>query len=107
MTATYEQLAGRMNLAFRAGDELSTSITFSQSLDGYTVASSIVSLVSGVSVVSPATSLLDAAAGIVNVGLSETQTDALPAGTYGWRLTWDAPGNVRRTALEGVVEVVR
>jgi hypothetical protein len=107
MDTTYEQLPGRMGLSFRAGDELSTSITFSQPLDGYTVTSSIVNLVGGGVMVSPTTSIYDAAAGVVNIRLTETQTAALPAGNYGWTLSWDAPGDVRRTALEGIVEVTR
>jgi len=49
----------------------------------------------------------DAAAAVVAVSLTDTQTASLAAGTYGWRLDWIAPGGVQRTALQGVVEVVR
>ena len=104
--ATYEQLPGNLGLAFRRGDELGTTIDFDTSLAGYTVSSDIVSLVTG-SVVQPITvALSNATAGVVSISLAETQTAALPVGTYGWRLEWDAPGSVRRTALQGTCEVV-
>jgi hypothetical protein len=63
-------------------------------------------LVTGTAVASFVTSVTDAAAGQVNVSLTDTQTAALAAGTYGWRLDWVAPGGVQRTALSGTVEVV-
>lgn len=104
--ATYEQLPGNLGLAFRRGDELGTTIDFDTSLSGYTVTSNIVSLVTG-NVVQPITvALSNATAGVVAISLTETQTAALPVGTYGWRLEWDAPGSVRRTALQGTCEVV-
>jgi hypothetical protein len=48
---------------------------------------------------------VSAANGQVNVALSEIQTSALAAGTYGWRLAWTAPGDSIRTVLQGTVEV--
>lgn len=106
--SSYTQLPGSLGLSFRRGDELGTSIDFTPTnLTGYTVTSAIVSLVSG-DVVQPITvSIANATAGVVNISLSETQTAALPAGTYSWHMAWDAPGSVRRTALQGMVEVTR
>lgn len=103
--ATYEQLPGELNLSFRRADEVSTEIDFSPiSLTGFTVTSMIVSLVSGATVASIATTLIDAAAGRVNIELTDEQTAALPLGTYRWNLTAD-DGLAKRTYLTGIVEV--
>ena len=104
---TYSQLPGSLSLSLRAGDELSSTIDFDTSLVGYTVTGDITSLVTGQTVTSIATTLVDAAAGQVGIAMTETQTGALAAGTYGWRLEWIAPGDVKRTALAGMVEVTR
>jgi hypothetical protein len=104
--ATYEQLPGTLNLKLRAGDELGTVITFSgTTLTGYTVASSVVSLVTGDTVAAMTTVVYGATAGQVQIAMSETATSAIAPGTYGWNLVWDAPGSVRRTALTGTFEV--
>jgi hypothetical protein len=65
----------------------------------------VVSLVSGSTVQAMSASVTDAALGKCNVALTDTQTAALAAGTYGWALDWVAPGSVQRTALTGTVEV--
>lgn len=106
MTTQYSQLPGQLSLAFRRGDEFGTVVDFDVSLASHTVSSEIHSLVTGASVLSFTTTLVDAAAGRANIALTETQTASLPAGTYGWRLEWVAPGEVKRTALSGFVEVV-
>lgn len=104
--ATYTQLPGTMNLAWRKSNDFSTLIDFNgTTLAGYTVASSLVSLVTGSTVTAFTTTVVDADAGQVNVSMTDSQTAALPAGTYGWRLDWTAPGGVQRTALQGTVEV--
>jgi hypothetical protein len=95
-----------LSLAFRRGDEFGTIVDFDVSLSSHTVSSEIHSLVTGGSVLPFTTTLVDAAAGRVNIALTEMQTASLPAGTYGWRLEWVAPGEVKRTALSGFVEVV-
>lgn len=106
MSSTYTQLPGAMNHAFKRGNDFAAVIDFDPlSLVGYTVTASVTSLVTGATVVPFTTTVVDAAAGQVNVSLTDTQTAALPAGTYGWRLDWTAPGGVERTALQGVVEV--
>jgi len=69
------------------------------------VTSSIVSLVTGAVVQQVTTTLTDAAAGVVNVSLTEAQTAAIPAGTYSFVLQWVAPGSVGRTIYEGFCEV--
>lgn len=105
--ATYTQLPGSLGLSLCRGDELGTTIDFSPTtLTDYTVTAVITSVVTGEVVETISTSVSDGPNGVVSLALTETQTAALPVGTYGWRLEWDAPGNVKRTALQGVVEVV-
>jgi hypothetical protein len=95
-----------MNLSFKRSNDFATAIDFDgTTLVGYTVAANVTSLVTGASVVPFTTSITDASAGQVNIALTDTQTAALPAGTYGWQLDWTAPGSVQRTALSGTVEV--
>ena len=106
MSSTYSQLPGTMNLAFRRANDFATAIDFDgTTLVGYTVTASVTSLVTGASVVPFTTTITDASAGQVNIALTDTQTAALPAGTYGWQLDWVAPGSIQRTALSGIVEV--
>lgn len=105
--ATFDQLPGTLNLAFRAGDEFAALVDFSVSISNYSVTAEILSTITGQSVLPITTSIVDAASGQVNLALSETQTASLPPGTYRWILYWDAPGSVRRTMLSGYVEVAR
>lgn len=105
MSSTYSQLPGTMNLAFKRANDFSSLVDFSSTLVGYTVTASVTSLVTGATVVSFTTTVTDASAGQVNIALTDTQTAALAAGTYGWQLDWTAPGSVQRTALSGIVEV--
>jgi hypothetical protein len=104
MTA-YNQLPGQMSLSFKRANDFSTLIDFDVSLVSYSVSASITSLVTGASVVLFTASITDASAGQVQIALTDTQTAALAAGTYGWQLDWVAPGSVQRTALSGTVEV--
>ena len=95
-----------MNLSFKRSNDFATAIDFDgTSLVGFSVTATVTSLVTGASVVPFTTSITDASAGQVNIALADTQTAALPAGTYGWQLDWTAPGSVQRTALSGTVEV--
>ena len=104
--STYSQLPGTMNLSFKRSNDFATAIDFDgTTLVGYSVTASITSLVTGSSVVAFTTTVTDASAGQVNIALSDTQTAALAAGTYGWQLDWTAPGSIQRTALSGTVEV--
>lgn len=106
MCATYSELPGPMSLALKRSNDFSTEVDFDGlSLSGYTVTSIVTSLVTGSSVASFTTTVTDAGAGRVNISLTDTQTSSLAVGTYGWQLDWVAPGEVRRTALAGTVEV--
>ena len=104
--ATYQQLPGTLNLAFRRGDDFSTLIDFSVPLTAYTMTSTIRSVVTGESVASFATTLTDAAAGKVNIALSDTQTLSLAPATYRWVMD-GTQGGLTRTYLNGYVEVTR
>ena len=104
--STYSVLPGTMNLAFKKSNDFATLIDFDgTALVGYTATASITSLVTGTTVIPFTTTITDASAGQVQIALTDTQTAALPAGTYGWQLDWVAPGSIQRTALSGTVEV--
>lgn len=104
--ATYTQNPGTMHLSFKRANDFSAVVDFDgMTLTGYTVSAMVVSLVSGITVQAMTASVSDAALGKCNVSLTDTQTAALAAGTYGWQLDWVAPGSVQRTALTGTVEV--
>lgn len=103
--ANYEQLPGELNLSFRQGDNVSTEIDFSPiSLTAYTMAATLVSLINGGTVTGITTTMVDAAAGRLNIGITDEVTSTLALGTYRWVLTAD-DGSARRTYLDGVVEV--
>lgn len=104
---SYEQLPGRLNLAFRAGDDFSSLIDFSISMVSYTTSAVLYSYVSDATVANFTTSMANAAAGQVNVAMTQTQTAAITPGTYAWRMTWVDASNQTRSALAGFVEVSR
>lgn len=103
--ATYTQEPGSLNIALTRGDELGASFDFSNDLSGHSLAGSVVSLVSAQVMTPLSVSVTSATAGLVSISLTELQTSALPSGTYGWHVYWDAPNNVRRTALSGTLDV--
>lgn len=105
--ATASTLPGTLNLAVKHGDELSQLVDFSIDLTGYTFSAEVVSAITYGQVGTITVSAVNLANGQVNLAMSETATAAIAPGSYLWRLIWTAPGTVRRTALEGVLEVVR
>lgn len=103
--ASYDQSPGALNFSLKSGDDFSALVDFSPiTMSGYTVSASISSLVNGSNVVSFETQIVSEADGKVNLSLSDSQTSALPRGTYGWSLRW-IEGEGTRTALNGFVEV--
>lgn len=94
-----------MNLAFRRGDEFGATVDFDIALTSYSVTAEITSVVTGATVQAITAAVTNESAGVVSLSLTEAQTQSLAAGTYGWRLEWVAPGDVKRTALQGFVEV--
>lgn len=103
---TAANLPGYLGLAFRKGDDYGTVIDFSIDVTGHEWDASVYSLTTGATIVEPTVTVVDAGEGQVNVALTHTQTAAMVAGTYGWRLESTAPGDSRRTYLQGVCEVV-
>jgi hypothetical protein len=102
---TYDQSAGSLNFTFNRGDDVSALMDFSIDKPGYTVTAGITSLVTSAQVRAFTVTIVSAALGQVNVSLTDTQTAALAAGSYGWNLQWTV-GNDTRTALTGYVEVL-
>lgn len=105
--ATVSTLPGTLNIVARKSDDFSTLLDFSISAEGCTVDTEIVSVVTGVAVGEFATSVVDAAAGQVNIALSAAQTSEFAVGTYLWRNVWLQPGDVQKTMLAGYFEVTR
>jgi hypothetical protein len=105
--ATVSTLPGTLNIAVKHGDELSQLLDFSIDLTGYTFDAEAVSVITGATVGEFTVTNTNLALGRVTLGMAETVTDAIAPGSYLWRLVWQAPGSVRRTALEGIFEVVR
>lgn len=105
--ATASTLPGTLNLSVKHGDELSQLVDFSISLTGYTFTAEVVSAITHYQVAAITVTAVNLATGQVNLAMSETTTAAIAPGSYLWRLIWTAPGTVRRTAIEGVLEVVR
>ena len=106
MSSVYTQVPGTLNLVLRKSDSVSTLIDFDGiTLSGYTARSEITSLVTGSTVAGFSTTIVNHTAGQVNVSMTGVQTQAIPSGSYGWRLILDAPGDAQRTALSGIIEV--
>jgi hypothetical protein len=103
---TAANLPGYLGLAFRKGDDYGTVIDFSINVTGHEWDAVVYSLTTGATIVEPTVAVVNAADGQVNVSLTHTQTATMVAGTYGWRLESTAPGDSRRTYLQGVCEVV-
>lgn len=105
--ATVSTTPGTLNIVVKRGDDFDQLLDFSINLTGYTFTSEIVSAVTYAEIASPSVTAVDLSLGRINLAMSDTMTAGIAPGSYLWRLIWQAPGNVRRTALEGVLEVVR
>jgi len=101
---SYDQTPGTLNLSFVRGNTVSTLVDFSIVMTGYTVTSHVYSLVTSQKVSDIDTTVIDAAAGRVNISFSESTP---PVGSYGWSMQWVAPGDAKRTVLTGICEVVK
>lgn len=103
--ATAPQEPGVLNVSFSRGEVWSRLVDFAEpaSLVGYSFASGLYSVVTGALVQAITTSVVNAAAGQVNLSLTAAQTAALAAGTYEFRLTW---GPVERRLYQGFCEVL-
>ena len=105
--ATASTLPGTLNVTVKHGNELAQLVDFSITLTGYTFEAEVVSAITGNEVGELTVSAVNLASGQLNLAMTETVCLAIAPGSYLWRLIWTAPGTVRRTALEGIFEVVR
>lgn len=105
--ASYSQLPGVLNLSVKAGDDFATTVDFDVNLTGYTTYVSLSSLVTGTEVTPISSSVTNAANGQVLISLTDVQTSSLAPGSYRWNMKWTASNGDVRTALGGVLEVIR
>lgn len=105
MSTSYDQTPGTLNLSLVRGDDFSALIDLSISIVSYAVTAEVTSLVTGAQVVPFTVTIPSAANGQINIALTDTQTAAIPRGTYGWNLKW-TENAATRTALTGYVEVL-
>lgn len=105
--ATYNQLPGKLNVAFNKADEFGALLDLNIATTGYSWTAELYSLVDGTVLLNPTVTDYDASLGKINLSLSESQSSSLASGSYGLRLTWVAPGSVQRRAVEGICEVVK
>lgn len=100
------QNPGHLAVSFRSGDEFATLLDFSVDCTSYTWEAEVYSVSNGSTLMEPTISVVSAASGQVNLSFTEGDTADLAPGTYGLRVMWTAPGTVRRTVLDGMLEVL-
>lgn len=101
----FEQLPGYLGLAFRRGDDFTTTIDFDIPTTGFSWVADIRSPITGEAFQAITVVNTNAATGVVTLSLTDTQTDALPAGTWSWTLVGTV-SSVTRTYFSGFVEVI-
>ena len=104
--ATYDQLPAPLNLRWTVGDDFSALVDFDVSLSTATATASIYSVITGSPVANFTVTIPDAAAGKVNIALTDVQTAAIGPGTFRWGLVYTV-GSVSRTAMEGFVDAIQ
>lgn len=102
----FSVIPGALDFVVKRGDRFSTVVDFDISLTGYTAEAEVYSTVDGSTVQSITVGLTLASEGKVQLQLNSTETGSLAAGTYKWKLRWDAGNSAYRTALEGYFEVL-
>jgi hypothetical protein len=101
--ATYDQIPATLNLRWTVGNDFSALLDFDISLANYTAVATVYSTITGNAVATFTTTIPDAAAGKINVALTDTQTTAIGQGTFVWQLVWTV-GTVTRTAMAGFID---
>ena len=101
--ATYDQIPATLNLRWSVGNDFSALLDFDISLVSYTAVATVYSTITGNAVTTFTTTFPDAAAGKVNIALTDTQTTAIGQGTFVWQLVWTV-GTVTRTAMAGFID---
>lgn len=97
------QEPGRQDISFVRGDDWGIEWDFAESVSGKTFTGGLYSIVTGALVLSIPCSVIDAAAGRVNLSLTAAQTASIPSGTYYFRMAWNPPS---RRAYAGFAEVL-
>lgn len=112
-TYTLDSVAATLTLRVNRGDEWAVGVRFTtrgyeQPMDigGYRLICEVRLHGDRHLVVSPDVEVVDPEAGMVRLSLTEEQTAELDAGSYRYSLRWIAPGQVERTILRGIMEVV-
>ena len=103
--ATHSMASGTLNITVPRGTELVATLDFSDDTTGYTVTSEVYSLVTGSTLYSPPVTVVSATAGQHTLTLTEADTEAYGAGSYGIRIIRVAPGTVTRRLIDGILEV--
>lgn len=98
---------GSLNITVQSGDELSQLVNFWIPLSNYTFQAEIVSPLTYATLENITVTEVASSTGKLNLSMTESQTSAIPAGSYLWRFIWTSPAGVRRTVLEGIFEVTR
>jgi hypothetical protein len=101
----YDQLPAGLNLRWTVGDDFSALLDFDIALTSYTATAAIYSTLTGATVATFTTAITDAAAGKINISLTDAQTTSIGPGTFRWGLVWTA-GSVSRTSMEGYVDAI-
>lgn len=119
MTA-FQKVPADLEVICVQGDELNLAFDASISLVGYTFDAKVYEpvsssgggwsasdgLVVGSTVATFSQNVVNLSAGQLNLGLTETQTQALdPATSYRWFLRWQDPDGVTTTAVSGAFTV--
>lgn len=117
MAETFNALPGTLNISLTTGDEFGMLADLSIDTTSFTWTAIVYETATTVSFVNPsgvstqgataatfAVTVVNAAAGQVNLSLTELQTAALaPDQTYRWYLRGVSPGLVTRTYLSGTL----
>jgi hypothetical protein len=118
MATEYLALPGPLDISLTTGDEFGLLVDLDIDTTGFTWTSIIYETASSVSFVNPSgvrtqgatattftVSVVNAAAGQINLSLTEIQTEALnPATTYRWYLRGVSSALVTRTYLSGTLK---
>lgn len=96
---------GTLNITLKKSSDFSAAIDFDITAVGVTPTSSILSFVTGESVGSFATTVMDAAAGKITISMLPTASASMGSGTYKWQHVWDYAGPSQKIMLTGFVEV--
>lgn len=105
--ATQSQTPGNLNLSVKRGDDYTAVVDFDIDLTGFSVTSSMSSLVSDSVLSTVSTSISNAPLGQVVITIPKQQTSAMSPGSYGWTMRWSTPAGGERAILGGILEVIR